>query len=173
MNRPDNLGADDHRPWPSRPRWRAVIAVAAAVLIGTSVLLPAGRHQWALSLFRQPARYTALAFRYAWLLPSVSTSRARIPLFFTISNQEGRPVRYQYVLRQVDPLGNEQTLSTASDVIPSGATWTVDTSVRPYCNLSPCRVEVVLPGYPEKINFLVVLKAQAHRAGRGHRGPRK
>jgi hypothetical protein len=169
MNRPDNPVL---RYLPGWLRWPPAIAATAAILLGVSVLVPAGRHQWELSLFRQPARYTALGFKYAWLLPSTSTVRARIPVFFTISNEEGRTVRYRYELRQVDPLGNSQTLSTGTSVVASGASGTVDTSARPYCSLSPCSVEVVLPGYPETIDFLVVLKA-APASGRGHRGPRK
>ncbi|HUC58497.1 MAG TPA: hypothetical protein VMA95_13930 [Streptosporangiaceae bacterium] len=166
MNRSDNPGVRLRRP--------SAIAAIVAVLIGASLVFPAGRHQWALSLFRQPSRFTTLAFKYAWLLPSSSTIRERIPLFFTITNEEGRATRYKYELRQVDPLGNTQTLSTASNVVTAGATWTVDTSVRPYCNLSPCRVEVVLPGHHENINFLVVLHAAARKAApkakRGHGG---
>jgi hypothetical protein len=160
MNRSDTTGPDgQHRHWPGGPRWRTISAAAAAILIGTSLLLPAGRHQWALSLFRQPVRFTSLAFKYAWLLPSSATTRTRIPVFFTISNDEGKTVRYRYVLREIDPLGNSRTLGSASKSVAAGSTWTVAGSVRPSCNLSPCEVQVLLPGHPETLDFLVVLKA--------------
>ncbi len=95
-----------------------------------------------------------------------------MPLFFTISNEEGRSLEYRYVLRETDPLGTSQTLSEAEHVVQSGATWIVDTKVRPSCVLSPCRVEVLLPGHPETIDFLVVLRAAkpTHKHKSSHQG---
>src|SRR5277367_1569914 len=87
------------RQWPRRP----VIAIVAVMAVGASLLIPASRHQWALSIIRQPTRYTALAFRYAWLLPSTTSMDQRVPVFFTVSNQEGQATKYRYVLREVDP----------------------------------------------------------------------
>jgi hypothetical protein len=150
-----------------RRRWWPVVTVGAAILIAVSLISPAGRHQWALSVFRQPTRYTTLAFKYAWLLPARAKHYQRIPVFFTIGNQEGKALRYRYIMRQTDGHSTRQ-LSQASAVVAAGATWTVDTSVRPYCNFQPCRVEVLLPGHPEHIDFLVFLSGTAAGHQRAH-----
>jgi hypothetical protein len=154
-----------------RRRWWPAITAGAVLVIAVSLISPAGRHQWALSLIRQPARFTTLAFRFAWLLPSQAKHYERIPVFFTIGNQEGRALRYRYLLRQTDPLGRTRLLSQASAVVGPGATWTVDTSARPSCSLSPCRIEVLLPGHPERIDFSIVLNgfAAAHQHQRKHK----
>jgi hypothetical protein len=153
--------ANDHRRFgfARRPRrWWPIGCAGAALVIVVSLLLPAGRHQWALSIIRQPARYTALSFRYAWLIPQSGTSGASFPLFFTVTNQEGRAVRYTYIIRQTDQVTTE-TLSQAGQTVQAGASWLVDTKVRPSCGISPCRVEVVLPGHAETIDFLIDLGA--------------
>lgn len=159
---------------PARRRWWPVAAGVAGAVLVASVLLPAGRHQWALSIFRQPTRYTALSFKYAWLLPANGTVGRSTPLFFTVENEEGRSLTYRYVIRQTDPLGASQTLSDGVRTVASGATWTVDTKVRPSCVLSPCRVEVLLPGHPETIDYLVILRSpparHRHRAASRARG---
>jgi hypothetical protein len=150
-------------------RWWPAISAAVVIALGASLLFPAGRHQWALSLIRQPARYTALGFRYAWLLPANARTDQRIPVFFTVGNQEGRTTTYRYILREIDPLGNARTLSSAVSKVPAGATWTVDTSVRPTCGLSPCEIQVALPGHPETLDFLVTLAAAARHQAKPHR----
>jgi hypothetical protein len=152
-----------------RRRWWPVLSVGAALLIAVSVVSPAGRHQWALSLFRQPARFTTLAFKYAWLLPTQVKDHQRIPVFFTIGNQEGRPLRYSYTLLQSDQLaGSKRALSEDSAVVAAGATWTVDTSVRPDCSVWPCRIEVLLPGHPERIDFVLQLEGLVTSGGQPH-----
>ncbi|HEV8063331.1 MAG TPA: hypothetical protein VGP46_00810, partial [Acidimicrobiales bacterium] len=81
-----------------------------------------------------------------------------MPLFFTVSNDEGRAVTYHYVIREKGSVGSWATLpETGTESVPAGATWTVDTKVAPHCSASPCRVEVLLPGHPETIDFLVSL----------------
>jgi hypothetical protein len=162
----------DRDALPARRRWWPVVTPVFALAIAVSLVFPAGRHQWALSIFRQPTRYTALSFKYAWLLPSTATVGSPIPVFFTVSNDEGRPLTYRYVLRQVDPLGTTRTLSTAARNIASGRTWTVATSVRPTCSLSPCRIDVLLPGHPETVDFLVVLKAAPRQHKKDKRNSR-
>ncbi len=146
------------RGWAPPTRWWPLVAAVAAVAVAVSLLFPAGRHQWALSLFRQPTRYTALSFRYAWLLPASGINGKTYPLFFTIRNQEGRSVNYRYIIRETDQLGLSQTLGKDHKTIQSGGAWLVDTKVTPTCGVSPCRVQVILPGYPERIFFLISLK---------------
>jgi hypothetical protein len=155
-----------------RRRWWPVLSVGAALLIALSLVSPAGRHQWALSLFRQPTRFTTLAFKYAWLLPARAKHYQRIPVFFTISNEEGRSLRYTYILLQHDPIGTHR-FSQASAVVAAGATWTVDTSVRPFCSVPPCHVEVLLPGHPERIDFSVQLSGTAAGHQRRHAPARR
>jgi hypothetical protein len=153
--------ANDHRRFgfARRPsRWWPIGCAGAALVIAVSLLIPAGRHQWALSIIRQPTRYTALSFRYAWLIPKSGTSGAPFDLFFTVTNQEGRAVRYTYIIRQTDQVTTE-TLSQGGQTVQAGASWLVDTKVRPSCGISPCRVEVVLPGHAETIDFLIDLTA--------------
>jgi hypothetical protein len=129
------------------------MAVAA---IGLSLLVPAGRHQWAVSLFRQPAHYTALSFNRAWSLPSAVTINEPVTFSFTVGNQEGRDTDYRYVISE-SAAGLTQKLKGASSVVPSGKTWTVSTVITPSCIVSPCKIEVSLPGHPETIDFLVTL----------------
>lgn len=138
-------------------RWWPIMAAAAAIAVGLSLATPAGRHQWALSVFRQPTPYTALWFNQAWALPSNGARNEALPVSFAISNQQARAVTYRYVLRQVDPLNDTKTLGTAVRTVAAGHVWEVRVVVRLSCELSPCRVEVALPGHPETIDFQVIL----------------
>ncbi len=145
-------------------RWWPFAAGAVAVALALSLILPAGRHQWALSLFRQPTHYTALGFKYAWLLPSISRTGKYVPVFFTVTNHEGKTVDYHYLMRERGPVGSWQPLpEKGSAKVANGATWTIDTRVVPRCSASPCRVEVLLPSHPEIISFLVSLSPRRRR----------
>lgn len=140
-------------------RWWPVLAAATTIAVGLSLATPAGRHQWALAIFRQPTPYTALWFNQAWALPSNGARNKALPISFAISNQQGRAVTYRYVVKQVDPLNDTKTLSTAVRTVAADHVWEVRVVIRPSCELSPCRVEVALPGHPETIDFLVILSA--------------
>jgi len=154
------------RPDGRRSWWWLVLAALTFTAIGASLVSPGGRHQWALAIFRQPTRYTALALQGAWLLPSTAPTGTRIPLVFTVENHQGRALTYRYVIWQVDPLNASRTRASSARVVASGATWSVATTVRPDCSLSPCRVEVLLPGHPEKLDFLVNLTPATRANGR-------
>lgn len=143
-------GGRQRRRWP-------VLVPAIAIAVGLSLATPAGRHQWALSIFRQPTRYTALWFNHAWALPSNGTRNKALPVSFAISNQQGRTVTYTYVIKQTDPLNDTKALGTATRTVTAGHIWEVRAVIRLSCDLSPCRVEVVLPGHRETIDFLIVL----------------
>lgn len=148
-------------------RWWPALGAIAAVALAVSLLLPAGRHQWALSIFRQPIRYTALAFDDAAELPTTATSGSAIPISFTIGNQEGRTLTYRYVVREADPLSFSRTMATAARTLGPGRTWTVSVNVKLICSLvPPCRIQVAVPGHAERIDFLVILKhaERKHRA---------
>jgi hypothetical protein len=139
-------------------RWLLALT-ALSVAVTASLLFPAGRHQWALSLFRQPARYTVLSFNQAAALPATAVKNEPIRVSFTVGNHEGRMADYRYVLSASGGGGSSQILGTSTRTIAAGATWTVSTVVRPTCDTSPCRIEVSLPGRPETIDFRVTLKA--------------
>lgn len=145
-------------------RWWPVLVPLAVLAIGVSLLLPAGRHQWALSLFRQPMRYTALSFNKAWALPTTAVINEPIAISFTIGNQEGRAMDYRYGIIE-SAGGISHTLGESTRIVAAGATWIVSTVIRPTCATSPCRVEVWLPGHPETIDFLVTLRAGRKKHG--------
>jgi hypothetical protein len=140
-------------------RWWPVLAPLAVIAIGLSLLLPAGRHEWALSLFRQPTRYTALSFNQSWALPASVAKGESVSFSFSVANHEGRAIRYRYVVGEY-PAGaaaTYQTIQGAAKVVADGGTWTVSTSIEPTCVRERCRVKVSLPGYPETIDFFVDL----------------
>lgn len=158
-------------------RWWPVLAPIAVIALAVSLLLPASRHQWALSVFRQPSRYTALSFNDASELPNTANRGTPIPISFTIGNQEGRTLTYTYVVSESDQANFFQTMATAARTLEPGRTWTVALDVKPTCGPSPCRIQVSVRGHPERIDFLVILKAaehkhhtrkSSHRAGRHH-----
>lgn len=141
-------------------RWWPIVTPLAALVIGISLLLPAVRHQWALSIFRQPSRYTALSFNKAWALPSEARRGKPIPVSFTVGNQEERPELYRYVLSESAGRFSKK-IGENRRIVAGGDTWTVTTVVRPTCGRSPCRIEVSLPGHREVIDFLITLRARS------------
>lgn len=153
--RPDRT---DQAGEPPTRRWWPVLLPLALLIIGASVYLPSGRHQWALSLFRQPTPYTVLAFSHATTLPAQSVINQPIAVSFTVGNREGRKVSYRYVLTQ-SPSRTSGVLGQSAKTVAAGGTWNVSTTVRPSCSSSPCRIQVSLPGHPETIDFLVTLRA--------------
>jgi hypothetical protein len=158
---PEAAGLDDEdlAPQVRQRRWWPFVGPIVLIAVVVSLLTPAGRHQWALSLFRQPTYYTALSFNKAWALPATAAWDAPLSVSFSVANHEGRAVRYRYVLTEKagSGSGTVTTLKQSARLVPDGATWTVSTSVRPTCASSTCRVEVSLPGHPETIDFLLNL----------------
>lgn len=150
-------------------RWWPIVGTIALVALAVSLVLPESRHQWVLSVFRQPTRYTALSFNDAWELPATANRGSPIPVSFTIGNQEGRTLTYSYVVSESDPANFFQTMATATRTLRPGRRWTVALAVKPTCGPSPCRIQVAVPGHPERLDFLVILKAAAHKHHRHHR----
>ena len=140
-------------------RWWMIVAVLAALAAVASLLFPAARHQWALSLFRQPTPYTVLAFNHPQALPATAFVDQPIRISFMIGNHEGHVVAYRYIIRASDG-GIHHILGQAQRTIGAGARWTVTRVVRPGCHRSPCQIEVSLPGHPEEIDFLVTMVAK-------------
>jgi hypothetical protein len=128
------------------------LAALAVLAIAASLFIPAGRHQWEISLFRQPTRYTALFFNHAGALPAAIAARQPLPVSFTVANHEGRPVVYKYILSAGAGRG-QQVLRESTKAVPAGSAWTVVAKVRLKCR--QCRIEVTLPGHSETIDFLV------------------
>ncbi len=144
-------------------RWWPFVLLVGAVFIGVSVLSPAGRHQWAISIFRQPTDYTTLSFRHAGDLPSTVAAGAAVDLSFTVGNHEGRRVQYPYVLTSANVSGRSAAtvLHTGTLTVPVGGTRGVSVDVIPKCTSSPCRIVVTLPGHPETIDLVVHVRSPA------------
>ncbi len=145
-------------PPPGRARWCwRVLAGAAGLASAISLLVAAGRHQWALSLLRQPTRYTVLYFDRAAVLQDRVTPGQPVHFAFTVGNREGRALRYRYVISTY-PLGSgggrPLLLAESAKLVPAASNWSVSVTVRPHCGSSPCRIQVSLPGHPEAIDFL-------------------
>lgn len=168
------------RDLPTAPRWltraghRAWSVVGLALVLGVAVslLLPAGRHQWAVSLIRQPTRYTTLSFIRPTDLPQMIGRFQRVRVNFAVANHEGRAVKYRYVVSSASGRRTRH-LAQAQALVASGATWSVTIKVRPRCTASPCRVTVSLSGHPEVIDFLATVRSRSHssrvRTGSGRR----
>ena len=134
-----------------------MLVPVAVVAVLVSLLLPAGRHQWALSLIRQPTPYTSLFFTKPAALPAAVSWDAPVPVSFSIQNNQGRPTAYRYVI--TDSAANQtQQLAEAKRTVRSGATWTVSIVLHPDCAATPCRFDIALPGHPETIDFQVSMK---------------
>jgi hypothetical protein len=145
-------------------RWWPVLGPIAAIALAVSLVLPASRHQWVLSVLRRPTYYTALSFNDASALPTTAAKGSRIPVSFTIGNQEGRTLTYEYVVSESDPTSFFQTMATAAHTLGPGHTWTVSINVKANCSLvPPCRIRVSVPGHPERIDLLVTLKPAEHK----------
>jgi hypothetical protein len=140
----------------SRPWW-PFVAVALVVLVGASLIFPAGRHQWAVSIIRQPTNYTALSFADAGHLPSTVTAGTPVRVSFSVANHESKLVRYPYVVTSAN-VGSDTTptvLERATVAVPSGGRRTTSTTVTPACTSSSCRITVSLPSHSESIDMLV------------------
>lgn len=154
-----SYGPPDEDPQVShheRPRWdfwllgTGLLAIAFAA---ASYLSPWARHQWALSVERQPAHYTQLGFTNAAALPTTGIRGAGIPVTFIITNNEGRQISYRYVVAS----GSGTTLTALSSetkVLVAGDSWAVGIVVVPKCAAASCRVQVSLPEQKESIDFI-------------------
>jgi hypothetical protein len=140
-------------------RWWVIVTLLAALAVAASLLFPTARHQWAVSLFRQPTYYTVLSFNQPQALPATAVIDQPIRISFTIGNHEGHLVGYRYVISASNG-GIHHVLGQAKRTIGAGARWTVTRVVRPDCHRSPCRIAVSLPGHPEQIDFLVTMVAK-------------
>ncbi len=143
-------------PQDEQPRWQFWlygVGFVTAVLVIASLVSPWVRHEWALSLIRQKTPYTQLGFTDAAGLPATAVRGNSIPISFAITNDEGKQVSYHYVVASGS--GSKlESLSSATKVVASGASWDVDIAVVPKCAESACRVQVSLPQQSESIDFI-------------------
>ncbi len=140
-------------PARGRPRpWWPIVTAILVVIIAVSALVPAGRHQWALSLFRQPTPYTALSFDDPTSLPTAAKPGDSLAFTFSIANHEGHSLHYAYVVTS-SPGGSTPT--TATTTVANGRTRAISVSVDPQCSGTPCRIRVMLPTQKQSIDFLV------------------
>jgi hypothetical protein len=159
-NPPDEAAMRPRRA--PRARWPWLLA-ALALVIGLTVVSPAGRHQWALSLIRQPTPYTSLSFRDPAALPHTVETGDRVRLTLTVADHEGRRLNYPLVVSS-ENLGDARSMtvlrrSTLS--VPSGGQRTTSIAVQPACTASTCELQVSLPGHPETIDALLDMRHPA------------
>lgn len=140
-----------------RPRWDFWLYGAgfvAVVLIAATLLSPWVRHEWGLSLERQPTPYTQLGFSHAADLPATGVRGKGIPISFVITNDTGKQLSYRYVVAS----GSETKLTalrSGASVVAAGASWDVDIVIAPKCAASSCRIQVSLPEQDESIDFIL------------------
>jgi len=134
-----------------------VLAVLLALFaVGATVAAISGsfRHQVALSLVRQPEKYTVLYFsdglRQANLRPHLVT----LTVSFTVMNHEGKATRFPYAVQVVDqakaPIGRTEGSVEIAD--GRDATAVVDVNVPDSEAWSA--IDVNLPGRAEHIRLL-------------------
>lgn len=157
---PDNdAPVSQYRP-PRWDLWLLGTGLIAIALAAASFLSPWVRHEWSLSLQRQPTPYTQLGFTNAASLPATGVPGKGIPVSFTITNDEGRQVSYPYVVAS----GSGTTLTTISSgttVVAAGQSGGVRLVVVPKCSAASCRVQVSLPEQNESIDFMLTYPAQS------------
>ena len=138
----------DHR------RWWPVLTAIFVVVIGLSLLIPWSRHQWVLSLVRQPTRYTALSFVHPTSLPYEAELNQTIRFSFSIANYEGHSVDYRYSVA-TSPTHEPQAPDVSHVRLSNDQRASIPISVPLACDASPCRIRVSLAGYTQSIDFLV------------------
>lgn len=146
-----------------RPRWDIWLlgtGLLAAVLAVASFLSPWVRHEWSLSLQRQPTFNTQLGWANAAALPTTAVPGQSVPVSFIITNDEGRPVSYRYVVASGS--GTKLTaISSATRVLAPRASWGVGINVVPKCAAASCQVQVSLPEQHESIDFRLTYPVQS------------
>jgi hypothetical protein len=146
----DGSEADGGRRW-----WPFVVAVAA-VLVGASLVSPSGRHQWDVSIFRQPDNYTTLSFEGPAHLPSAAPSGTPVDLAFAVGNKEGHRVVYSYIVTSANAdAGAGVVLEHSTVAVSANHTRVVRITVVPQCTTASCRVTITLPSETESIDALI------------------
>ena len=144
------------------PRWDFWLlgtGLLAIALAAASFLSPWVRHEWSLSVQRQPILSTQLAFTNAASQPATGVPGKGVPVSFTITNDEGRQVSYRYVVASGS--GTKLTaISSGTTVVAAGQSSGVDLVVVPKCAAASCRVQISLPEQNESIYFMLTYPTQ-------------
>lgn len=150
-----NPAGNESRRWDRRRR--AGITVGLAVLLLLLVAIAAAfprqlKHQWELSVVRQPTPYTQLYFTAPASIPSVLAAGQQNTFDFTIENDEGRAYRYTYVVTLQDSRARQQ-VSKETVMVNSGERVTRAVTVDPTDKESRYLVSVTIPTLNQSIQF--------------------
>ncbi|MEB4210082.1 hypothetical protein [Mycobacterium sp. 94-17] len=128
----------------------AILAVGAvlAALSGTV------RHEIAVSLTRQPEKYTVLYFSDGLKWAGAGTDRLIMTVSFTVVNHQGRPTRFPYAVQVLDPAKTPIARSEGSVDIADGKDTTAAVDVNVPASAGWSAVEVNLVGRAERIRLL-------------------
>jgi hypothetical protein len=152
-----------------RPWWAVGVG---SILLAGSLLTPQGRHEWSVSLFRQPSAITTLSFADPSALPAEWTCGRTLPVQFVVENRQGRTADLHYVVTQEDDLGARAAAMRAQGTltVADGTAAPVTVQVRPDCPATSSRIRVSVVGHPQTIFFHVRLSGNDRAASDGAAG---
>jgi uncharacterized membrane protein len=120
--------------------WVWASGLLVIIVLGLTLLSSTGRHELAISFTRQPDSYTELYFTGP---TPVSTARVdgrqQITVSFAVTNHEGRPSHYAYLVRLLDSgtipamermsyiaVGDGETLNNSVTLaLPQESRWSI------------------------------------------------
>jgi hypothetical protein len=153
------------RRWVLRGYGVVLAVLTTLLVVGVTVvgLSSEARHQVALSIARQPEKYTEL-YLSADRRPQVSPSPDGevISVSFTVVNHEGRTTEYPYSVRLVDPSEAPVARAGGSLEVGDGSAVTTTVAVGVPASATWSAVEVDLEGRAEHLRFL---RSQLKAAG--------
>lgn len=158
---PDEDAQNSHYERPRWDLWLLGTGLLAIVIAVTSYLSPWVRHEWTLSVQRQPTHTTELGFTNAAALPTTGVRGEAVPVSFIITNDEGRQVSYRYVVASGS--GTKlTTLNSGTIELAPNASYSTAVVVVPQCAAAFCRVQVSLPEQKgESIDFILKYPIQS------------
>jgi hypothetical protein len=149
--------------------YSGVLAVLFALLVVGAIVVALSsqaRHQVALSLVRQPEKYTELYFSgdgptasysvvgRAVARPGSFRGRVVVNVSFTVANHEGRATRFPYAVRVVNDAGALLGRAEGSLDVADGQSSTTTVAVDIPATGERAAVDVDLEGRTEHIRFL-------------------
>lgn len=148
----DNLASDSTK----RAGWKVAAAVVAscATIIGVlAVAFPKQfAHQVEISVARQPTPYTQLFFNDPSVLPTQLPVHKKSKFAFTITNDEGHSVFYQYDVTMSNARSSE-VVRRGSVMLANNGTATFTVAIEPKTRKSRYLINVVLIGEGQSIHF--------------------
>ncbi len=134
--------------------WVWASGLLSVIVLGLALFSPTVRHELAISFTRESDSYTELYFTGPTpVSPAQVAGRQQITVSFAVTNHEGRPSQYAYLVRLLDSgttsttekmgylaVGNGETLNShVALALPQGSRWSV--------------VDVNLAGRTEAIHY--------------------